>query len=188
MKSKKGFTLVELLAVIVLLGIVTAVSVVVIIQRLNTAKIMSKYNTAKDIVDIASAYIGSTTNNDENTCVYIKILMDEGMVDSDATNPRTGDNTWDFKGLDKYAKVCYIKGTLGGKRAKDNNYKPVQGAESATDNSWAYYFDHYFYSYLTSTSITGCVPSDKYQLINGTVCCPNSNVGTDSNGNKICNK
>lgn len=90
MKNKKGFTLVELLAVIVILGIIMTIATTSVIKSINDSKEKAKYIAAKEIVEIAEAYFAA---NSSATSVTISDLRSD-YLESDATNPRTGENDW----------------------------------------------------------------------------------------------
>ena len=184
MRDKKGFTLVELLAVIVILGIIMVIATTSVIKNIKESKIKAKYMAAKDIVDIAEAYFEVETegvtyyiNKDtsDSYCngakeskidcivsagnyeqsygeittmvVKVKYLISNGYLDSDATNPRTGENSWDFSSgsLDLDATVTYYSST----RSAQKDYNAIQGLESNTANSWGYLFEKGCYRYMT---------------------------------------
>lgn len=166
MKNKRGFTLIELLAVIVVLAIILTIATTSVIKNINDSKEKAKYIAAKEIVDISDAYFVSETDGIQNynngtKCIMVKYLMDKGYLDKDVTNPRTGENTWSE--YDKQSIICYIPNELS---SKTKDYKPLQGAESRIKNSWAYYFDYYYYRYWTEDDPSDeCI--DDYKYSNG---------------------
>lgn len=83
MKNKKGFTLIELLAVIVILGVIMTIATTSVLKNIKQSKIKARYIAAKDITEIASAYL-ATTNID---CVSVKELIDNDFLNNDVTNP-----------------------------------------------------------------------------------------------------
>ena len=90
---KKGFTLVELLAVIVLLGLVSVAAFLSITAVLDKSKERMKKVSANSILNTAAAYY--TQNGiDDDTCISVQDLIDAGMLEDGTLNPRTGDNTW----------------------------------------------------------------------------------------------
>ena len=89
MKNKKGFTLIELLAVIVVLAIILVIAGSSVIDGINDSKEKAKYLAAKEIVSMAEAYFAVNT---DKTYVSVKTLVDEGYLESDVTNPLTGEN------------------------------------------------------------------------------------------------
>lgn len=96
MKNKKGFTLIELLAVIVILGIILTIAGTSVYNAIKTSKENAKFAAAKEIVEIADAYLAENPYEDDGltkkTIVTVKELCDEGYLEEDATNPRTGEN------------------------------------------------------------------------------------------------
>lgn len=104
MKNKKGFTLVELLAVIVILGIIMVIATKTVMNYINESKVRTRYIAAKEIVEIASAYMEVEGSN-ENVCVLIKKMIDDEYLESDTTNPRTGENGFNDV-EDENQRVC----------------------------------------------------------------------------------
>ena len=102
MKNKKGFTLVELLAVIVILGIIMVIATKTVMDYINESKVRIRYIAAKEIVEIASAYMEV---EGQNGCVRIKKMIDDEYLESDTTNPRTGENGFN-SAEDVNQKVC----------------------------------------------------------------------------------
>ena len=117
MKNKKGFTLIELLAVIVILGIIMTIATTAVIKNINDSKAKAKYIAAKEITTIGSAYLSSNTS--EDGCVSVIKLIDEGYLEKDTTNPRTGENG-SFEEDDKICKSSYDAQT--GYEINDNEY------------------------------------------------------------------
>ena len=85
MKNKKGFTLVELLAVIVLLSIVGVIGVTTIIGRMRKSKEKAMFIAAQDIVSIAEAYIETRGGNSAS----VSDMVSSRLLDSNVSNPRT---------------------------------------------------------------------------------------------------
>lgn len=131
MKNNKGFTLVELLAVITVLGILMTVATISIIKSINDSKEKAKYTAARDIVNIAEAYLSAETAQD---CVDVGTLISEGYLESDVTNPKTGKNRTDNK---EFENQCVVKDESSNKQ---NDYGDNTGE--------GYHFDGYVY-YLT---------------------------------------
>ena len=86
--KKKGFTLVELLAVIVVLGIILAIATSSVFNVIKTSSEKVKYAAAKEIVEVAESYM------EENNVDIVSVgdLCDGGYLEDNATNPRTGKN------------------------------------------------------------------------------------------------
>ena len=86
MKSKKGFTLVELLAVVVILGIITGISIPLIrnIQEQNTTR---KFKTYQDSLKVSAklyvdSYAEDLFGNEKSGCAVIRYdqLEDKSMI------------------------------------------------------------------------------------------------------------
>ena len=129
MKNKKGFTLIELLAVIVILGIIMTIATTNVLKSIKQSKIRSRYIAAKDITEIAKAYL--ETNN--KVCVSVEKLISEGFLNSDVTNPANEDAKNISSNSDMSSQfVC-----------KSSSYKE----QSSYDlNNNVYAFDGYCYS------------------------------------------
>lgn len=87
-RSKKGFTLVELLAVIVILGILLTIATTAVIKNINKSKENARYVAAKELVEFAEAYMSVKNTNE----VTVSSLYDEGYLEDNSTNPITGKN------------------------------------------------------------------------------------------------
>lgn len=86
MKNNKGFTLVELLAVIVVLAIILVIAGYSILGHMNDSKAKAKFIAAKDIVTIAGAYLEE--QNVEQ--VTVNELINSEYLEQNVTNPKTG--------------------------------------------------------------------------------------------------
>ena len=88
---KKGFTLVELLAVIVILGVLTLITFPIIDGTIKNSKEKALASTIKSIEDAAYNY--STKNDIGYQTYYKKITLDElaksGLLDNEIINPVT---------------------------------------------------------------------------------------------------
>ena len=89
--NRKGFTLVELLVTIVIVGLVIGISTYGIITAINSSENKSKTISLKNIKEAASIYSGeagssSWKNADgyDAFCVTIGELMNKGLLDSNA--------------------------------------------------------------------------------------------------------
>lgn len=81
MKNKKGFTLVELLAVIVILGILLGVTTVAVGNIKKKQDIKNYENIISSILTGAKRYV--TDNNLSTGIVNVQTLFDDGYVDFD---------------------------------------------------------------------------------------------------------
>ena len=134
--KRKGFTLVELLAVIVILGIIMTIATTSVIKNINDSKEKAKYIAAKEIVEMSEAYFATSAERDENgkisdgTCVEVETMIAAGYIESDVTNPENGENRSSSNKLTGQ-KVCKSSGS-----SDQTDYK-------AQDNK--YNFDGYYY-------------------------------------------
>ncbi len=93
---KKGFTLVELLAVIAILGIISLIVVPAVDRSLNSGK-EDLYQTQikqieKGVKDYYTEHLNElpkTTN--ASSCKTIKSLQDDGYLPLNIENPKTGE-------------------------------------------------------------------------------------------------
>ncbi len=125
-KNNKGFTLIELLAVIVILAIILVIATTNVIRNINNSREKSKYIAAKEIVQIASAYIETVSS--DNGCVKVKDMINDGYLESDVTNPETGENG----NISDSQKVCKKDG------ASEQSGYELQGNEYEF-NGYVYY-------------------------------------------------
>ena len=83
--NKKGFTLVELLAVIVILAVVILIAVTAVIPRMNKAKRNAFVDEANAYAKAGvEAYVASTMENATSTCFTVKWL-NENYIDKKDT-------------------------------------------------------------------------------------------------------
>ena len=95
----KGFTLVELLAVIIILGVLTLVTVVSVNPILKDAKKGLSETQINNIEEVASLYyikygVGLDDFELENPkdCINVSELIETGYIENDEiTNPKTGE-------------------------------------------------------------------------------------------------
>lgn len=142
MKNKKGFTLVELLAVIVVLSIILVVATTSVYKYINDSKEKTRYMAAKEIVEIAEAYFAiNPCIDDESECsVSIKDL--KGYLEDDATNPETGKNDLFLNRNEEEQKVC-----KGG-------YLSNQQDDYSNNCETGYLFDGYAYSFKGNCNVS----------------------------------
>lgn len=103
MKNKKGFTLVEILATIALLGVLVSIAVPSIIYVNNNLK-EKTYNTEKDLILLASEEYArgenyKLFNNSDCIILNTQTLIDEGYyeLNEEIINPETNENIKDLK-------------------------------------------------------------------------------------------
>ena len=90
MNKKNGFTLIELMAVIVILSIVLILVTKNVIGAKKDSEEKTKYIAAKEIVEIAKAYMIS--KNIKEDCINVEKMVDDGYLEKDVTNPLNGKN------------------------------------------------------------------------------------------------
>ena len=90
--KNKGFTLVELLAVIVILGIIMVIASSSVSKTLEESKKRARFIAAKEITEIAAAYIETETVGVSiaagEKCVNVSELVDNYYLENDVTNPQ----------------------------------------------------------------------------------------------------
>lgn len=91
--NKNGFTLVELLATIVILGIISVIAVVSITSIVNHSKVVECENIVLSLKSAVKEYVsdGRYSNNKIYDGAEIKVstLMDDGYFSTKVTNPFT---------------------------------------------------------------------------------------------------
>lgn len=93
MREKKGFTMVELLGVLVVLALITAIAMPVITSTLNSSRKSSYQRQLDMIVAGAKSYgaknIGNLPVSGSSKTITLRDLKDEGFVEEDIANPET---------------------------------------------------------------------------------------------------
>lgn len=86
--NNKGFTLMELLAVIVILSIIGSITVYVVIGIINNAKEKGYMVTINEIEDSAKSYVieNNILGNNNYACVTVQQLIDFGYLKNDIVN------------------------------------------------------------------------------------------------------
>ena len=79
MKNKKGFTIVELLSVIVLLGIIITIGIFSV-SSIRKTILDRQYKNLKTEIELAAEKYYQDT---ENTFFYVQTLIDEGYIKTD---------------------------------------------------------------------------------------------------------
>lgn len=90
LKNEKGLTLVELLAVIVILGIIAAIAVPAIGSLIDNSRVKAIKADAQTILSASNLYFAE--NSDETKPVTLTILDEEGYI-KDTGSFKIDDNT-----------------------------------------------------------------------------------------------
>ena len=92
--KKHGFTLVELMAVIAVLGVVAAITIPKITDTLEKSKQRAYNNQINSLMSIAKRWAASNPDKlSEETKLQFSILFDEGYIkQKDIINPMTDEN------------------------------------------------------------------------------------------------
>ena len=106
--NKKGFTLAELLGVIVILGLIVLVAFPAILDTIKTNKDNISEATAQIIFSGADIYVNNHLNEykpieDQKYCIKIQTLIDDEKVPANIIDPDTNDRL----NTERYVKVVY---------------------------------------------------------------------------------
>ena len=97
MKNKKGFTLVELMAVIVILAIVIAIAIPTY-NKIKSIIDIKNYENKKELIKIAATKFAEDTNI---TAIFVKELVENGYLEAD-------DEDGNVYGLGRENINCYV--------------------------------------------------------------------------------
>ena len=113
MKNKKGFTLMELLSVIVLLGIIITIGLFSI-SSIRKAILDRQYKNLKTEIELAAEKYYQDT---ENTFFYVQTLIDEGYIKTDNSSLNI------YSPIDSNIMNCYTINIVDGKATLDDKNK-----------------------------------------------------------------
>ncbi len=113
--KKNGFSLIELLAVLVIIGILAAISIAIYTNALNESRNSLSEVQRAQLIDASRKYVAlntlgfnryfdGMTANDESSCVALEVnvLIKEGLIGQSVADPKdTGKN------LEGYIKIIY---------------------------------------------------------------------------------
>ena len=113
MKNKKGFTLMELLSVIVLLGIIITIGLFSI-SSIRKTILDRQYKNLKTEIELAAEKYYQDT---ENTFFYVQTLIDEGYIKTDNSSLNI------YSPIDSNIMNCYMINVVDGKATLDDKKK-----------------------------------------------------------------
>lgn len=89
--KKRGFTLIELMAVIAVLGVIAAITIPKITRTLIESREKAYKNQINSLIDVAKRWGASNSDRlSEETCLQFSTLFDEGYIkQKDIINPKT---------------------------------------------------------------------------------------------------
>ena len=203
---KNGFTLVELLAVLIILAIIFVISVPLMTEILDQSK-NTLYKKQIDTIlngtyDYSLKHINYLPENDNISYITLGELKYEGIVDYDLTNPETNERFKDelvisinkvgtgYKNKNIHAKLKgdYLYTVEVDKLDEAKALKPVITLDGLTKNSDGNYiltldlnqeFNGFTYSAISTDGIDLTKNVKKYILLNDI---PIDNITTDNSG------
>lgn len=128
-KAKSAFTLVELVVVIAIIGVLSAILIPVLVGTSRSARVSSANSTANDVRSAVNMWLTQQVSNnvypkiyDDESTVYVKIVANNGVYE----NPEfLGGDFWvheqDENALSQDLKE-FIENTLGYKRMYSIGY------------------------------------------------------------------
>lgn len=135
MKSKKGFTLIEVLAVLVILSILITFSVVSVSKIKKRQEIENRINVIRSILTAARAYEADNPNTTDSSSVLVSTLLSKGYVDFDTKKYSEFTTTavkWDSYDDNKTKREFYVNLKL---LKDDTIYKDVSDCGLETDQT-----------------------------------------------------
>ena len=112
MKKNKGFTLIEVLAVLVILSLLITFSVVSVSKIKKKQEVANRINVIRSILTAARAYESDNPNTDASTGVAVSTLLSNGYVDFDTQKYSDFTTTtvkWGSYNDDKTKREFYVK-------------------------------------------------------------------------------
>lgn len=89
---RKGFTLIEVLGVLIILGILSLITVPMVTSYIDVSKEKAYEQSIKGIIDAAKYYVSSEDITSDHLQIQVKELKEKGYLDKVVTNPRNGNN------------------------------------------------------------------------------------------------
>ena len=105
----KGFTLAELMGVIVILAILSILVTTAIDRNITDSRVSTCQTQEKNIIEAAKMYVTDDASKlpsvtSSSTKITVKDLIDKGYLDEDMENPMTG-NLYKDSGNDIYVEI-----------------------------------------------------------------------------------
>lgn len=135
MKKNKGFTLIEVLAVLVILSLLITFSVVSVNKIKKKQEVANRINVIRSILTAARAYEADNPNTEASTGVRVSTLLSKGYVDFDQDKYAEFTTTtvkWDSYDSDKQKREFYVDLKL---LKKDSNTTSVSDCGLETDQT-----------------------------------------------------
>ena len=137
MKKNKGFTLIEVLAVLVILSLLITFSVVSVNKIKKKQEVANRINVIRSILTASRAYEADYPNTEANTGVRVSTLLSKGYVDFDQDKYAEFTTTtttvkWDSYDSDKQKREFYVDLKL---LKKDSNSTSVSDCGLETDQT-----------------------------------------------------
>jgi len=124
MKNKRGFTLIELMAVVVIISLIAILTFPNIINQVNKSKDANKSNINSVVIEAAKKYVSDNKDEyDKDTfAISIQELIDNGYVNEDIVN------TYDENISDE--QIVYMDNKYSVKDKQFKLYKELEYIES----------------------------------------------------------
>ena len=101
---KKGFTLIELMAAVIIIALVALLTFPNIVSRIKEAKDENKKNIDKIVISASKKYVNDNIedyNEDGNYCLAIETLIDNDYLKEDIVNEE------DYNIKDSFVEITY---------------------------------------------------------------------------------
>ena len=163
--NNKGFTLVEMLAVIVILAILSGIATYGVINAIKTSKDKAEDAFLNEMGHQIETYIGfnSPKNKIDNSFNFTKTIIDKNDDESSSYTTGREVTVWEVIDNDKTSRLT-LKDLLDREYSDDNNYKnPNTDKECKTNNEIVIFMDSDFvyYYYVDFDEEGDCISNGK---------------------------